>query len=215
LIAARRLAAVSFLPTDHLHASTGPLEVSIRDLVERQTGARPAGAIRLLTQLRYFGYYFSPLNLYYCFDEAEQELQSIVAEVNNTPWREQHCYVLWEGNRRAPGAGLRFEHEKAFHVSPFMGMEFDYHWRLTEPGEKLGVAITNVESGGRYFDASMTLHRRPLDRRNLAVMMVRYPLMTLRIMSAIHIQALRLWWKKTPFHPHPKVARGHNQMGIP
>ena len=83
-----------------MHQDT-PLATSVRDLVESETGNRPQGSIRVLTQLRYWGYYFSPLNLFYCFDTEGETVEAIVAEVSNTPWGERHCYVLWEGNRQS------------------------------------------------------------------------------------------------------------------
>ena len=101
------------------------------DLVEERTGWRPVGPIRLLTLLRNWGYYFSPLSLYYCFDRAGQTVDAVVAEVSNTPWRERHWYVLWQGNRIGEPSQLRFRHPKGFHVSPFMDMDMQYEWHLT------------------------------------------------------------------------------------
>jgi hypothetical protein len=167
---------------------------------------RPEGPIRLLTQLRYFGYYFSPLNLFYCYDEEGLRIEAVVAEVNNTPWNEQHCYVLWQGNRIAGERRLRFRHPKAFHVSPFMGMESQYDWRLSEPGEHVVVHIATSQQGQRQFDASMSLRRRPLARAELRSALIRYPWMTARIMTAIYYQAWRLWLKKVPFFPHPRAS---------
>ena len=135
-----------------------------------------------------------------------------MAEVNNTPWREQHCYVLWAGNRTGQTARLRYSHEKAFHVSPFMDMNATYEWQLGVPGKKLFVQVANSREGERFFAATMVLSRRTLDRRNLKYLLLRYPMMTARIMAAIYYQAGRLWWKKCPFHPHPKqqVSAGAN-----
>ena len=87
-----------------------PLSVELRELIAIQTGVRPRGPIRLLTQLRHFGYFMSPLNLFYVFDECDRHVEFIVAEVNNTPWNERHCYVLWDGNRIADDNRLCFAH---------------------------------------------------------------------------------------------------------
>ena len=78
---------------DHLGPADQPLADSVRDLVAARTGQRPAGPIRLLTHFRYFGFAMNPISLYYCFD-ADEQIESVVAEVTNTPWGEQHCYVL-------------------------------------------------------------------------------------------------------------------------
>ncbi len=208
LISTRRFAGASFLRQDHLHAEPAdrPLSRSVRDLVQRRTGQRPDGPIRLLTQLRYWGHFFSPLNVYFCFDETGQQVEYLVGEVNNTPWGEQHCYVLWEGNR-TPGAGpLRFSHAKSFHVSPFIDMQMQYRWRFRPPERQLAVSISTVDAEGILFNAGMTMLRRPLDRRQLRRVLLRYPLMNTRVLAAIYHQALKLWWKKCPFYPHPKTV---------
>jgi len=207
----RRWAVASFRRGDHLGDPDQPLAEAVRDLVEQRTGARPTGPIRLLTQLRYLGYYFSPLNVYYCFDDAGQTVQAAVAEVNNTPWREQHCYVLWQGNRTTRDRRLRFAHAKAFHVSPFMGMDSQYLWRLNPPGERLFAGIATTENGQRFFDATMALKRRPLGRWQMRWMQIRFPWMTAQIVIAIYFEALRLWLKKCPFFPHPRKAESTPQ----
>lgn len=203
-----------FVAGDHLALRPGDSSTTtcetladrVRHLVVEQTGMRLAGPVRLLTQLRRLGFYFSPLNLYFCFDAAGEDLQAIVAEVSNTPWREQHLYVLWAGNGDGDyGAGQRrYSHAKQFHVSPFMSMQFDYAWAISPPGEALSVAIGNRAADGTTpFTATMQLSRRPLDRSNLRRLWLRYPWLTAQIFAAIYWQALKLWWKKCPYHPHP------------
>lgn len=197
----------SFRRTDHLGDRQVPLADAVRDLVEERTGWRPAGPIRLLKPLRNWGYYFSPLSLYYCFDSAGEKVEGAVAEVTNTPWRERHWYVLWQGNRVGEPSELRFRHPKALHVSPFWDMDMVYDWRLRAPGARLSVAIVNSRDQERLFDVSLVLKRRELTRGNMLRTLARFPWMSARVIQAIHWQAFRLWRKKCPYYPHPKVRQ--------
>ena len=179
LWSARRPAIAWFRREDHLGDPQSPLDICVRDEVERQTGTLPAGPIRLLTNLRYFGYVMNPVSYFYCFDSASGRLQTVLAEVHNTPWGERHCYVLQTPIHRAGGASAVLWNEKEFHVSPFMGMGMRYRWRLSEPAESLAVSIqchetsasTNAESSSDMNEAhakadtlspkSSTATRRP------------------------------------------------------
>ena len=199
-----------FRRADYLGPSDRPLADCVRDLVADRLGRRPTGPVRLLTHFRYFGFAMNPISLYYCFDADErgERLNAVVAEVSNTPWNERHWYVL---DARDPSAStVRARAEKAFHVSPFLDMDYDYAFELNEPSESLRVRITNhrrsagsATSSPPLFDAALTLRRRPLDARNLARVLVQHPLMTLRVFIAIYYQALRLWLKRVPYVPHP------------
>lgn len=199
-----RFAPASFCRGDHLGDPQTALPDAVRDLVESRTGRRPAGPIRLLTLLRNWGYYFCPLGLYYCFDPHGETVNAVVAEVSNTPWREQHCYVLWDGNRIGDPPQLRFQHPKDFHVSPFMDMEMRYQWHLQAPGEQLSVGIASSRGDDPLFDVSLVLDRRELSSAGMLRMLTRHPWMAGRVIQAIYWQAFRLWRKKCPFYTHPK-----------
>jgi len=204
----------SFRREDYLGPRDQPLKQAVLARVAAVTGRAPDGPVRMLTHLRYFGFCFNPVTFYYCFDREEQ-LESIVAEITNTPWGERHAYVLTrEDDQAATGApdGKGTRHlwcfPKEFHVSPFMDMDQDYRWRFEDPGERLFVHMENLRDEQLLFDATLTLERHPLDGPSLARCLVAHPCMTGKAVAGIYWQALRLWLKRIPFHNHPaKLTR--------
>lgn len=182
------------------HVGVGELRMELLKRVQAITGEALDGPIRVLTPLRQFGFYFSPICLYYCWDG--DELHSVLAEVCNTPWRERHWYVLSKHNR-LEGNGLRFKHSKEFHVSPFMDMESTYAWQIDEPGDRLKVQMQVDRHGELIFTAEMKLARKQLTDLALAYSLIRFPIASLQMLAAIYFEALRLWQKKCPFYVHP------------
>lgn len=178
------------------------LKTAVLNTVEAKTGLRPDGAVRLLAHLRYFGHCFNPVAFYYCYS-AQGTLEVIVAEITNTPWRERHAYVLPRIKARESAHALSFDFPKAFHVSPFMPMALDYRWRFTEPALSLLVHMELFKEQQLQFDVTLKMQRIPLSVAALHFALLRYPLMTLRVVYFIHYQALKLWLKRTPLFNHP------------
>jgi DUF1365 family protein len=199
----RRPALAWFRRADYLGDPAVPLDRAVRDLVAERTGIRPAGPIRLLTHLRYFGYIQNPVSFYYCFDPAGIRVETIVAEITNTPWGERYAYVL----PAEPGQEHRVRLTKSFHVSPFMPMDLAYDWRFSTPGRRLAVHMENLARGERMFDATLALRRKPLTGPVLAAALCRHPWMTASVVAGIYWQALCLWLKGVPIHPHPATRR--------
>ncbi len=200
-----RPALAWFRRADYLGDPAVPLGDAVRDRVEQETGKRPSGPIRLLTHLRQFGYNFNPVSFYSVFDATGRELETVVAEITNTPWDERHSYVLSVTEAERVGAKtLRWQFDKGFHVSPFLPMDMRYDWRFSVPGETLEVHMENWREGRCDFDSTMTLRRLPMTSGNLARALWSFPVITLKVSALIYWQALRLWWKRTPFFVHPE-----------
>jgi DUF1365 family protein len=237
LWSARRPALAWFRRSDYLGDPGVPLADAVRELVKERTGTRPQGPIRLLTHLRYFGKSFNPVSFYYCFaddgdsdsdgsgegggegeDDGEgkgddQRVVAVVADVTNTPWGERHSYVMGVENAADRGTVslMQAQFDKQLHVSPLMGMDHVYDWRLTEPSEQLLVHIESHRTDGEsVFDATLSLDRRELTAGALRGALLRYPFLTARILARIYTHALRLKLRGARYFPHPEKVPSEN-----
>jgi DUF1365 family protein len=179
---------------------------AVRERVQTLTGERPAGPIRLLAQLRSCGICFNPVSFYYCFDREDREVETIVAEITNTPWHERHAYVLPVSQAELEGSSWRFRFAKQFHISPFLPMDMAYDWRLSPPADRLQVHMQNWRDERAAFTATLNLTRRELSGPALARALLAFPVMTGQVTAAIYWQALRLALKRTPFFSHPRLS---------
>jgi hypothetical protein len=211
--AGRRWGLAHWHRSDHFGDPQRDLGQCIRELVRERAGIEADGPVRLLTHPRHFGYGFNPVSFYYCFDAADRCLLAVVAEINNTPWGERHCYVLPQSADRGTPERLHFEFAKDFHVSPFLPMDMEYDWRFTRPADALAVHMENRRDGRKLFEATLTLRRQPITGAALAASLARHPLVTFKVTAAIYWQALRLWLKRTPFFTHPdQTGAGHRHQ---
>lgn len=189
----------SFFDRDH----ADPLRL-LRDAGISATPAR----ILLVTNLRLAGYVFNPVSFFFCFDDDGKPLAAI-AEVNNT-FGERKAYVL--GAEAFDGAKFEAVRPKHFYISPFLELDVDLRLRLAPPGEQFGVVIDDLRDGALVFHATMTGRRAELTAARLLWFAVKYPFLTVRIIAAIHWQALRLWLRGVPHHR--KRDRPELQTGL-
>ncbi|MCF4165046.1 DUF1365 domain-containing protein [Zavarzinia compransoris] len=195
-----RFNLLSFHDRDHGPRDGGPLRPWIESLLAAHGMERLAGGrIRLLCFPRLWGFVFNPLSVYYV-EDGEGRIAAVVHEVNNT-FGESHCYVL-PAVPDADGA-IAQAADKCFHVSPFIAMDVRYRFRLSAPGARLRLVIDEFDAEGRLLTASLSGRRRPFTDRHLLVAVAAHPLMTLKVVAAIHWQALRLWFKGVAIHPKP------------
>jgi uncharacterized protein len=195
-----RPGAWRFCRRDYHGSRSVPLDVAVRDTVERQIDERPSGPVRMLTQLRCFGMSFNPVTLYYCFADDGEQLHSVVAEVTNTPWRERHAYVL--GPWHDTGV-LRTSRPKQLHVSPFIGMSQSYEIAMTVPDRTLSVHIDCRADSGSQFDATLGLQRSELTTAALSRLIRNDPVAPLRTLRRICAQGFALKRAGVTVHPHP------------
>ncbi len=192
-----RFNLMSFHDRDHLAADS---TLGLREWAETVLAARgidlEGGRIRLLCFPRVLGFTFNPLSIWYC-EHRDGRLRAIICEVRNT-FGERHCYVLpqaeWNTFMRA---------KKRFHVSPFMGMDGEYTFRFAQPRESLDIAIVERVQGQRVFVASQRMERTALTDGALWALTFMMPLMTLKVVMAIHWQALKIWLRGGHFHRKP------------
>jgi DUF1365 family protein len=200
----RRWSLAQFRRSDFLGDAEVPLDSAVRMKVKQQTGIYPQGPIMLLTNLRYFGFIMNPISCYYCFDK-DMNLQFIIAEVNNTPWDERHCYVLACDPKQKY---QRINFHKEFHVSPFNPMDIEYHWTSSNPEEKLRINMQNWRFNNNEkimeFDATLVLEREEITPSALRRIIWQYPLMTLKVVAAIYWQAMKIFFKGVKVFDHPE-----------
>ena len=125
----------------------------------------------------------------------------IVSHITNTPWNENHAYVHDCRGLKQPMKYFQFQ--KNFHVSPFMPMDIQYEWSFNEPGEEIVVSMNNMHKKEFIFNASMRLHRKPLNNQSLNYLLFKFPPETFKTIMAIYWNALRLKFKRIPFFSHP------------
>lgn len=202
----KRLSPARFRRADFFGDASCSLDDAVRDKVQLATGNRPCGPIRLLANIRYWGFIINPISCYYCFDSTGTHLETMLIDVTNTPWNECQQYIL-SCDTRVQEQKISFT--KEMHVSPFMPMNMEYQWCGSSPDERLEFTLTsfmaNDKSGdiNKVFSAGVNLQREEINSFSLNWILLRYPLMTLKVFAGIHWQALKLWLKGLNIFTHP------------
>jgi DUF1365 family protein len=195
-----RFSLLSFHERDHGPRDGSPLRPWAEDLLRRKGIDIEGGRILLLCFPRVLGYGFNPLSIWYCH-HRDGSLRAVIAEVNNT-FDEHHFYLLCNGGFPLSWPVTQSV-EKVFHVSPLMGMEARYDFRLAEPSDRLSVLIKQFQDGELTLVASQQGDGYALSDKHLLAAFFRVPLMTFKVMAAIHWQALKIWLRGAPFFPKP------------
>ena len=181
---------LSFYDVDHGPRDGTSLVNWVRNTLANAKIDLGSGTIKLLCYPRFFGYVFNPLSIFYCYNE-NLELKAILYEVKNT-FNEQHTYVF---SVSSSSNLILHRCNKKFYVSPFIEMKTFYNFRLLKPGKKLSVLIKQNDEKGLLLIARQLGKRVDLTSKNLLFEFLKHPLMSFKVISAIHFEAFRLWFK--------------------
>ena len=187
---------------------------SIRDEVDgrlRAAGLPTGGRILLMAMPRVLGYAFNPISVFFCH-APDGALAALLYEVHNT-FGERHCYLIPAGAER--GSDERQTCAKDFHVSPFLDMGMSYRFRVAAPGADYRITITGADADGPLIVAKQMARRVELTDRALARVFVTHPLVTLKVIGAIHFEALRLWMKGVKARSKPPAPSRFVSPGSP
>ena len=181
---------LSFYDSDHGPRDGSSLVKWVKKTLAKSEINIESGSVKLLCFPRFFGYVFNPLSIFYCYDENSQ-LKAVLYEVKNT-FNEQHTYVF----PASPSSNLILHKcDKKFYVSPFIEMKTFYNFRLLKPGNTMNVFIKQADIGGTLLTACQSGKRLELNSKNLFVQFLKHPLMSFKVILAIHFEAFRLWSK--------------------
>lgn len=187
-----RAALFSLYDADYVAESGQSLEQHVQQLLQ-QHQCQSAVRIELLCMPRHWGYSFNPLSIFFCYDRNDQ-LFATLYQVSNT-FGGRHVYLVHE---HQPQQNMRHQAQKAFFVSPFIHMDYQYKFRIAPPRENLKVLIRLENDAGLLLNATLTGKSQPLSSKALLKLSLTRPLFSYKVIIGIHWEALRLWLKKVP-----------------
>ena len=186
---------MSFFQDDYVKDEPGNLKQRIASKVSQLGGKWDGDKVMFMGQCRCFGFYFSPANFYFCY-QNDGECSYMLVEVSNTPWLERHYYLVdLQGDMKT---------KKDFHVSPFMDLDMQYHWRVKPPAEQVLVHIEN-HNDHKQFDATLAMKKCEITKRSLFKAWLSAPMMPVKVVIGIYWQAIKLFAKRIPFIAHPET----------
>jgi DUF1365 family protein len=194
-----RFNLVSFFDRDHGPGAGQTVRAYVEDALGPAGISADGGAIQLLCMPRIFGYTFNPLSIFFCHGK-DGTLRAILYEVHNT-FNQRHAYLIPATGE--DGSPLKQGADKRFYVSPFMGMDMRYEFSVLAPGDRVAIAIKGSDRDGPLIAATLSGHARPLTDRALLSLLVTHPLLTLKVIAAIHWNALLLWLKGVRLRDRP------------
>lgn len=195
-------ALISFNRRDYLERPEKKLIDAAKNLVFERIGKKIKGPIYLLAHLRTYGHCFNPVSFYYCFDKSEKNIDAIIAEVTNTPWKQRYCYVLDCQNSENKNIFKNIK-DKKLHVSPFFPMDHEYHFSISKPEKTITIKIDNLNQGVKVHEALLSLNKEDFSKKSLIKALINFPFMTVKVVTAIHWQAIKLWFKGAKFYNNP------------
>jgi DUF1365 family protein len=196
-----------FMEKDYVKGEPYSLSERINQKVKRLSGHSDITKVVMLVQVRCFGVYFSPANFYFCYDKDDQCTQ-MLAEVSNTPWNERHYYLI-----NLLGENIDKTTDKVFQVSPFMDLAMTYFWHVKPPSSdhnrlfiKIQNKVVDKDTGdiNKIFDVSLVMEKKPFTKKSLFTIWCQLPVMSVKVVSGIYWQALKLFVKRVPFIGYQK-----------
>ena len=181
---------ISFFDKDHGNRNESNIKEWVKENLIKKNIKFENLRVEILCYPRILGYVFNPLSILYIYNE-KNELISIFYEVKNT-FGEQHTYIFETKDQKI----IKNKCDKKFYVSPFIDMECEYNFSVTKPGDSISIIINQHDKEGKLLYASQDGKSQDLTSKNLLLNYLRHPLMTFKVIVAIHYEAFKLWFKK-------------------